>query len=124
VATLALLSTLGLIPGGGAVQPLIEAAVAKGRNALMQQFYEEVAHALRRHERRIGHVEFQSFVTRGQAAAALNNALSIAGKTASKEKHRLLANALVNGASAPPELDPLLPLLWSLVERHSALDWT
>lgn len=101
---------------------MVEAAVAKGRNALMQQFYEEVAHALRRHEQRIGHVEFEIFVARGQAAAALNNALGIAGKTASKEKHRLLANALVNGASAPLELDPLLPLLWSLVERHSALD--
>ncbi len=121
-ATLALLSTLGLIPGGGAIQPMVEAAVAKGRNTLMQQFYEEVAHALRRHEQRIGHVEFESFVARGQTAAALNNALGIAGKTASKEKHRLLANALVNGASAPLELDPLLPLLWSLVERHSALD--
>jgi hypothetical protein len=81
-----------------------------------------VANALRRHEQRIGHVEFQSFVARREAAAALNNVLSIAGKTASREKHRVLANALINAASAPPEVDPLLPLYWSLVERHSALD--
>ena len=119
---MSLLSTLGLIPGAGAVQPWVEAAIAKGRNALMQQFCEEVAHALRRHEHRIGHVEFQSFVAQGQAAAALNNALSIAGKTASREKHQLLANALISAASAPPEDESLLPLFWSLVERHSALD--
>ena len=122
-ASLLAMSGLGLIPWvGGAIQPLVEAAITKGQRDLMQQFLEEVAAALRRHEQRIGHVELAGFLARREAAAALNSALGLAGKTASKEKHRLLANALINGASAPPEDEPLLPLFWSLVERHSALD--
>lgn len=121
-ATVALLAAVGLIPGGSALAPFVEAAVTRGRTALMEQFHDEVARTLRRHEQRIGHLDFQVFMARKEAAAALNSALGIAGKTSSIEKHRLLANALVNGAAADPEVEPLLPMFWTLVEQHSALD--
>lgn len=107
---------------GGVLQPWAQFALERGQRELVQQFYEEVAETLRRHETRLGHVELQGFMARAEAAAALNNALGLAARTSSREKHRLLAEALISSAVAEIDLEPLLPQFWSMVERHSVLD--
>lgn len=102
--------------------PWAQEALARGQRELAQQFYEEVAETLRRQADRLGHVELEGFMARREAAAALNEALGLAARTASREKHRLLAQALVNSAASADDLDPLLARFWSLIARHSALD--
>lgn len=120
---LVVLSGLGLFPlVGGVVQPWAQEALERGQRALVQQFLEEVAATLKRHEQRVGNVELTGFLARREAAAALNTALALAAKTASREKHQILAQALINGASASSVDQALLPHFWTLVERHSALD--
>lgn len=114
-------SLAGLIPVlGGALQPGVQWALERGNAKLLQQFLEEVAACLHRLEQRMGHVELDAFLSRATTAAALNATLGLAAKTSSREKHRILAKALINCASSPD--DTLHPLFWSLVEHHSPLD--
>jgi hypothetical protein len=123
LASTGALSGLALIPlVGGVLQPWAQEALAKGQRELAHQFYEEVAETLRRQADRLGHVELEGFLARREAAAALNETLGLAARTASREKHRLLAQALVNSAAAMDDVDPLLPQFWSMIARHSALD--
>lgn len=123
VASTGALSGLALVPVvGGLLQPWAQAALESGQRELAQHFYEEVAETLKRQSARLGHVELEGFLARREAAAALNAALGLAARTGSRDKHRLLAQALVNSAAATDDLEPLLPQFWSLIERHSALD--
>ena len=116
-------SGLGLFPlVGGVLQPWAQHALERGQRALVQQFLEEVAATLERHEQRVGHLEWRGFMASRDAAAALNTALGLAAKTSSREKHRILAQALLNGASTPSDGAELLPLFWSFLERYSPLD--
>lgn len=121
-STLAL-SGVALVPVvGGVLQPWVQLALEAGQRDLLQQFYEEIAESIQRHDERIGHVELDAFMARKEAAAAFNTALGLAAKTPSREKHRLLAEALVNSAIAGADLEPLLPQFWSMIERHSVID--
>lgn len=123
LASTGALSGLALIPVvGGVLQPWAQEALARGQRELTRQFYEEVAETLRRQADRLGHVELEGFLARREVAAALNEALGLAARTASREKHRMLAQALVNTAAATDDLDPMLPRFWSMIARHSALD--
>jgi hypothetical protein len=116
------IGTISSIPGvGNVLGELFALGLNRGRTRQIEQFLGEVKALLVRHEQRIGHVELEAFLGRQESSAAFRCAGDAALKTASIEKHRLLASAFANVATSPEDdgVHEMAGFFWSLIERHS-----
>lgn len=115
----ALLASVPVV--GGLLSAGAQHGLAAGQERLVRQFLTELAEAQDRFLTRLSHVELDAFLARREAAAAINQATQIALRTPSREKHRMLGQAVLNAATRDDE-DSLVALFWSLIDRHSALE--
>lgn len=116
------IGTISSIPGvGNVLGELFALGLNRGRTRQIEQFLGEVKALLLRHETRIGQVELEAYLGRQQAAAAFRCAGDAALKSASIDKHRLLASAFANVATSPEHdgVHEMSGFFWSLIERHS-----